>query len=89
MTLLINWGVYYGQQLTKPQKLVIIERLIKGRTFKEINSMIEGDNPNRSALLYKSGMGKLTKGAFLTGNANTEYLVNDDIEPEVYYNVQG
>lgn len=77
------------QQLTKPQKLVIIERLIKGRTFKEINSIIEGDNPNRASLLYISGMRKLTKGASLTGNVNTEYLVNDDIEPEVYYNVQG
>lgn len=51
--------------------------------------MIEGDNPNRAALLYISGMRKLTKGASLTGNVNTEYLVNDDIEPEVYYNVQG
>lgn len=77
------------QQLTKSQKLVIIEKLIKGKTFKEINSMIEGDSPNRAFNQYRSGIGKLTKGIFLTGNANTEYLVNDDIEPEVYYNVQG
>lgn len=45
--------------------------------------MIEGDNPNRAALLYKSGMGKLTKGASLTGNANTEYLVNDDVDLDI------
>jgi hypothetical protein len=51
--------------------------------------MIEGDDPNRAVKLYISGMRELTKGVFLTGNANTEYLVNDDIEPEVYYNVQG
>ena len=77
------------QQLTKLQKLVIIEHLIKGKTFSEINSMIEGDDPNRAVKPYRSGIRKLTKGIFLTGNANTEYLVNDDIEPEVYYNVQG
>ena len=77
------------QQLTKLQKLVIIEHLIKGKTFSEINSMIEGDDVRRAVKPYISGIRKLTKGIFLTGNANTEYLVNDDIEPEVYYNVQG